>query len=297
MTRPSRMCARCLRLAQLELGAPRQHDLAVVEELDQQPLERQQLRLAVDQRQHVEAERLLHRGVLVQVVQHRVRVRVALDLDDQPHALAIALVLHRRDAVDLLLAHQLGDALLQHRFVDLIRQLGDDDLRAPMVGFFELDPRPNQHPPAPGCIGVFDVVDDQAFAVFFEAHHQAAGRKIGAFDELQQVVDGRLRDCRSDGAAHRPLRPGCAAACSSPCPPRCPPSRCTAGSESGLAAPSARRASRRSWGSCRRCPCRDRPAFPSPAASAAPRCSAWPRAGRRRPSRSSPGRRPAGSAC
>src|SRR5205814_7520413 len=84
------------------------------------------------------------------------------------------------------------NALLQDRFIDLIRQLFDDELRAPVVGLFELDTRANQYPPAARRIRMLDVVDDQAFAVFFEAHDQAPGRKIGAFDELQQVVDGGL---------------------------------------------------------------------------------------------------------
>ena len=175
---------------QLEPGAAGEHLLAVIQELAQQALERQQLRLAVDQRQHVEAERGLHRGVLVQVVEHRVRVGVTLDFDDQPHALPIALVLHRGDAFDFLVADQLGDAFLEGRFVDLIGQLGDQDLGPPVVRFLELHLGPTQHSTAPGRIGVFDVVDDQTFAVFFEAHHQAARRKIGALDELQQLVDG-----------------------------------------------------------------------------------------------------------
>ena len=49
--------------------------------------------------------------MLVQVVQDRVRVGVALELDDQAHALAVGLVAHVRDAVDLLVADELGDLL------------------------------------------------------------------------------------------------------------------------------------------------------------------------------------------
>ena len=141
--------------------------------------------MAVGQRQHVEAEGLLHRRVLVQVVQDSVRVGVALGLDDQAHAVPIALVLHGRDAFDLLVADELGDALLERGLVDLIGQLGDDHLGAPAVRFFELDTGSHQHATAASCIGMFDVVDDEAFAVFFEAHHQASGGKIRAFDELQ----------------------------------------------------------------------------------------------------------------
>ena len=55
-------------------------------------------------------------------------------------------------------------------------------------------------------------------------------------------------------------------------------------------------AARRSWAGNRRSPCRCPPAARWRCARAALRCTAWPRADRRRPSRSCPGRRPADSA-
>ena len=58
----------------------------------------------------------------------------ALELDHDAHAVAVGLVAQVGDALDLLLAHQLGDALDQPRLVDLVGDLGDDDrLRARRV--------------------------------------------------------------------------------------------------------------------------------------------------------------------
>ena len=54
----------------------------------------------------------------------------ALQIDDDAHAVAIRLVADVGDALDRLLAHELGDALDQPRLVDLVRDLGDDDRRA-----------------------------------------------------------------------------------------------------------------------------------------------------------------------
>src|SRR5437762_2202043 len=88
--------------------------------------------------------------------------RAASRLAASPHALPIAVVLHGRDAFDFLFANQLRDALLQDRFLDLIRQLFGDELRAPVAGLFELDARGNQYPPAARRIRMLDVVDDQA---------------------------------------------------------------------------------------------------------------------------------------
>ena len=51
----------------------------------------------------------------------------ALELDHDPDALAVGLVAQVGDALDRLLAHQLGDPLDQPRLVHLVRDLGDDD--------------------------------------------------------------------------------------------------------------------------------------------------------------------------
>ena len=67
-------------------------------------------RPAVVQRQHVHAEAGLQLGEAVELVQHHLGRRVALQLDDDAHAGAVALVAQIADALDLLGAHQFGDA-------------------------------------------------------------------------------------------------------------------------------------------------------------------------------------------
>jgi hypothetical protein len=68
---------------------------------------------AAVQRQHVDPERGLQRREAVELVQDHVGRGVALHLDDDAHALAVALVAQVGDALDPLLAHQFGDALDQ----------------------------------------------------------------------------------------------------------------------------------------------------------------------------------------
>ena len=77
------------RLAEVEFG-PTPDDLAtMVDVMLEDRLERQGLRLAVDEGKQVHVEGELHRRVLEQVVQHHVRVRVALDLDVDPHPVPV----------------------------------------------------------------------------------------------------------------------------------------------------------------------------------------------------------------
>ena len=139
-------------LAEVELGPPPDDLAAVVDVVLEDALERQRLGLAVDERQHVHVERELHRGVLEQVVQHLVRVRVALDLDVDPHAVAVGLVAQVGDAVDLLVLDEVGDLLEQRRLVHLVRQLGDDDRHPVAADLLERDL--GAHDDAAAAVGV-----------------------------------------------------------------------------------------------------------------------------------------------
>ena len=67
-------------LGQQELRAAADDDHAVADEFFQQLLERQHPRLAVDQGQEDERERVLQRRELVELVEHDLRIGVALQL-------------------------------------------------------------------------------------------------------------------------------------------------------------------------------------------------------------------------
>jgi hypothetical protein len=138
------------RLAQFEDGAAGHHLAAVLQEDLQQLLQVAQLGLAVDQRHHVHAEGVLQLGLLVQVVQHHLGHFAALELDHHAHAGLVGLVLDVADALDLLLVHQLGDALQQRLLVDLVGHLVDDDrLALAAVDVLEVDLGAHHHRPRP----------------------------------------------------------------------------------------------------------------------------------------------------
>ena len=129
--RPSRMWARSRALAQVVNRAARDDLAAVAQECSSISLSDEQLRLAVDERHHVDAEHGLERRLREEVVEHHFGDFAALELDDDAHAVLVGLVAQVGDAVDFLVARQLGDALDQPRLVHLVRQFGDDDGLAP----------------------------------------------------------------------------------------------------------------------------------------------------------------------
>ena len=103
-------------------------DLDLVRDVVRQRVaQAQQTRNAVDQREQVDREVGLHRRVLVEQVEHDLRVRVALEVDDEPHRVARRLVANVADAFDPALVDDLGDLLTDDLGRRLVGQLGDDD--------------------------------------------------------------------------------------------------------------------------------------------------------------------------
>ncbi len=109
------------RLAEVELGAAPDDLAPMVEVVDEDAAQRERLRLAVDEGQHVHVEGQLHRRVLEQVVEDLVRIGVALELDVDAHPVAVGFVAQVADPLDPLVLDQLGDLLEQAGLVDLVR--------------------------------------------------------------------------------------------------------------------------------------------------------------------------------
>ena len=140
-----------------------------------------QLGPAAVQRQHVDAKARLQRGVAVELVQHDVGHGIALQLDDDPHAVAVALVAQLGDAFDELVAHAFGDALDQLRLVDLIGDLGEDDRLAVLADLLDMRFCPQDHRAAAGLVGG---------VAAGPADDDPAGRKIRRRHVFHQFFDG-----------------------------------------------------------------------------------------------------------
>ena len=172
-----------LLLGQLELGPP-DDDLALVADVGLDRLaQRQRPGHAVDERDHVDAERRLHRRVLVELVEHDLGDGVALELDDQAHPALVGVVLDVGDPVELLLLDQVGDLLDEPAvaaLLDHVGQLGDHD---GLLALLErLDVRAGLEPHAPATAGV-------GLADPGHPEDDSAGREVGALDVLHQPLD------------------------------------------------------------------------------------------------------------
>ena len=113
------------RFFQAEQGAARNDFAAVAQKFVQNLLQIQQARLAVHQRNHIDAERVLQLREFVQLVQHHFGVFAAFELDDDARAVFVGFVAQLGNAFHGFFAHQFADFFHQLGFVDLIRDFID----------------------------------------------------------------------------------------------------------------------------------------------------------------------------
>src|SRR6267154_1830859 len=126
------------------------------------------------------AEGFLHLRVLEKIVENELRFFAALDFDHDAHAFTRGLVAHIGDAFDFFRLHQVGYPLDEPGFVDLIWDLGDDNVFAVLANFFDGRFRAHHETAASGFIGGFDA---------FAAGDVRAGRKIRAGNQLHHFFE------------------------------------------------------------------------------------------------------------
>ena len=127
----------------------------------------------------------MHLRVLVELIQNDLRLGSALEADQDAHSIAVALIAEVvfRDVGDDLVVDQLGDALDELGFVDLVGDLGDDDRLAAVLEL--LDRRFGAHQEASTARLIS--LRDSAPPV-----DEAAGGKIGPLHMLENFGEAGL---------------------------------------------------------------------------------------------------------
>ena len=94
--------------------------------------------------------------MLVQLIQHHARNRVAFQLDDDARLIR-GFVAKIGDPLELLVPNEIRDRLDEVRAVHLVRNLGDDDLRLVRgLAFLDHGARPHDDAPAAGFLIILD---------------------------------------------------------------------------------------------------------------------------------------------
>src|SRR5215217_1591075 len=167
------------------VARPARHHLELVGDVVPQGLPvGERLRHAVDERNQVYPEALLHLGVLVEVVEDDLGHGLALQFDHYAHAVPVRLVAQVGDVLELAVLDELGDLLEQIALVDLVGDLRDDDLGPVALDLLGVGPRLHAH----GAPAGRDRVADTA-----EAHDRTPRREIGSLDVLGYPLVIQLR--------------------------------------------------------------------------------------------------------
>ena len=171
-----------LRLLELVLGATLHHLLAVEDEGLEHALERERLRHAIDEREHVVVEGALELGVLIEVVEDGLRVRGSFELDDNADV-GCGLITQILHAFELLVAHEVRDTRDEVRLVHTVRDGGDDDVR-PLLLLNYLRLAAHDHAAATARVRMLDIGLVERYR---------AEREVRALHELKQVIGRRFR--------------------------------------------------------------------------------------------------------
>ena len=179
------------RLVEIELRPAGDDFVAVVDVVLKHLAHRHHLRHQLSrlqighQREHDHAKRRLQLRVLVELIEHHARNRIALELHHQPDAFLVRLVAQRADAGDFAFAHEIHDLLTQSLLVDLIWNLSDDNLAlAAAFIFFDLCARTHLQTSA----ARLDVILDARATI-----DETGRRKIRTGDDLPDLVRFDLR--------------------------------------------------------------------------------------------------------
>ena len=183
---------------QLVLGAADDHFALVGDVVVDHRAQVERAWHVVDERDHVHAEGVLHRRVLVELVEHDLGDCVALELDHHAHAALVGVILDVGDLGDAPVFDELGDLLDQPAVAALLDhegELGHDDRLFALLQRLDVGACLDTDAPAAGLVRVAD-------AGAPEDH--AAGGEVGAFDVLHQPVDVEVGvlDVGDRGADH-----------------------------------------------------------------------------------------------
>src|SRR6267154_4990639 len=178
--------------------------------IDEQLDERDEAKLAGlsgNDGQQDHAEGFLHLRVLEEIVENELRFFAALDLDHDAHAFARGFVAHVGDAFDFLCLHQIGDALDQPGFVDLVWNLGDNNVFAVLADFFDGRFGAHHETTAASFVGGFDAFTAGDIRTSREIRagnqlHHFFERGVGLFDQENGRVHNFAQIVRRNVGGH-----------------------------------------------------------------------------------------------
>ena len=154
-----------LSLIQVKLSTTAYNINLVINVVTKNLAKRKGTRNTINQGQVNDAKVGLELSLLVQVIQNNLWNSIALEVQNNAHALTVGLVAHVRDAFNFLLVDCLSNLLLEKALVNLIRNLSDNKALATTLDLLNVDFCADGNRTATSLIGILDALsahDDAA---------------------------------------------------------------------------------------------------------------------------------------
>ena len=122
--------------------------------------------------------------MLVQLIEHNVRIYILSQLNHDAHAVTVRLIPQVGNSLNLLFPCQVSYLLDQARLVYLIRQLRYHNARLAVGHSFHMSLGTHLHRTSSRSIGILYASS---------SHNQAAGREVRTLDDSHQLLHGSIR--------------------------------------------------------------------------------------------------------
>ena len=117
-----------------------------------------QTRREIVDRHHVEVVINLQISVLEKIVKNQLSISVFLELDSNAKTVTVGFVPHLSNASHLIIDPHIVNLLDQDRFINLVRNLGDDDLLFTALQLFNLSSGTHHDATFTSLIGFLDLI-------------------------------------------------------------------------------------------------------------------------------------------
>ena len=182
-------------LAEVVTGTAHDHVFLVVKVMDHNLTQGENTWYTVHQSEVNHVKVALQGGVLEELVQGHLWVHVAAQFNHNANPFAVGFVAKGSDAIDGLFLHEFSNFFNQARFVDLVRNFGDDDAALAVGHFFDVGAGAHGDGTATGEVGVTYTA---------KAHDNATGWEVRRFDDACKLVirNGRIVNQGGEGIGH-----------------------------------------------------------------------------------------------
>ena len=161
--------------------------------------------MPIDEGQHNDTKRFLQLCMLIELIQHNIRIGIGAQFDDNAHTLAVRFIPQCRNAIDFFIPGQIGNGFNDPCLIDLIRDFRNDDTMLTFIHRFDFCTGAHLYAAPARRIGFDDAISAHDFSTcreirslyfchqFFQTGFRVIDEHDTAVDDFAQVMGRDVR--------------------------------------------------------------------------------------------------------